>query len=183
MYINFQHNWVSRSVKNREYILYLRLLRNIYCNHINLFPTIINIVLNHLHTCIWDLSYSLYYDDILLHFTVHVELYISILFARFLLIRILICMKLPYNAADFIVLLHDHLNQDLTIYHATLSNCSSFESNQCYHFRRYHFLQSYTTINLVSYTGNVMYYFHNHICYRGAEIIIKLFQLTFYPGR
>ena len=55
---------VCSHLYNNEYILYLRLLRNIYCNHINLFPTIINIVLKHLHTCIWDLSYGLYYDDI-----------------------------------------------------------------------------------------------------------------------
>ena len=96
----------SSHLYNNEYILYLRLLRNIYCIHINFFPTIINIVLKHLHIC--GLSYSLYYDDILLHFTVHVELDISILFARFLLIGILICQKLSYNAADFIVLHHDH---------------------------------------------------------------------------
>ena len=106
---------------------------------------IYNIVLKHLHIC--GIPYGLHYDDILPHFTVQVELYISILFPRFLLIRILICKKLPYNAADFIVLHHAHLNLDLTIYHAIVSNCSSFESNQCYHFRRCHFLQSYTKIN------------------------------------
>ena len=72
---------VCSHLYNNEYILYLRLLRNIYCIHINIFPTIINIVLKHLHIC--GLPYGLHYDDILPHFTVQVELYISILFARF----------------------------------------------------------------------------------------------------